>query len=176
MDIKEIPTEFIIYNVKDHLKHKKKLLKLIKIIPNNPYDQVSKTDWNLPKDFERKYNEYFYNHIAQTHANAMLKHFKCTELLMVNTWFQQYEKLSFHNYHVHPGVNLTNVYFLELPDSNFRTSIKVGEKEYEYKIEEGQIITFPAHLLHTSKQNGELRKTVIAFNSNINYGNINEYK
>ena len=146
MDIKEITTDFIIYNVEDHLKHKEELLKLIEIIPNNPYAEVTKTDWNLPKAFERKYNKYFYEHIARTHAENMLRHFKCTKWLIVNTWFQQYKNLSSHNYHVHPGVNFTNVYFLELPDSNFRTSIKVGEKEYEYKIEEGQIITFPAHL------------------------------
>ena len=169
MDIKKIPTDFIIYDVKDHSKHKEELLKLIDIIPNNPYNKVSRTDWNLPRDFERKYSKYFYAHIAPTHANAMLEHFKCIQWLIVNTWFQQYEKLSSHDYHVHSGVNFTNVYFLELPDSNFKTSIKIGNKEYEYNIKEGQIITFPAHLLHTSKQNEDLRKTVISFNSNIDY-------
>ena len=35
--------------------------------------------------------------------------------------------------------------------------------------EEGDIITFPAHLLHKSKPNGDKRKTVISFNSNFLY-------
>ena len=47
--------------------------------------------------------------------------------------------------------------------------IKVGKKEYNYKVKEGQLITFPAHLLHGSMSNGDLRKTVISFNSNFKY-------
>ena len=35
-------------------KHKKILLDLIDHIPNNPLGKISKTDWNLPKKFERK--------------------------------------------------------------------------------------------------------------------------
>ena len=82
-------------------------------------------------------------------------------------WFQQYEEKSLHSYHNHPKANFTNVYFLELPDEQFKTSIKIKDKEYDYEVKEGQIITFPAYILHTSKENGNLRKTVISFNSSI---------
>ena len=48
MDIKEIKSDFIICEVPDHHKHKAILLDLIDKIPNNPYEQITKTDWNLP--------------------------------------------------------------------------------------------------------------------------------
>jgi len=169
MDIKEIKTEFIICDVPEHSKHKPILLDLISKIPNNPYDQISKTDWNLPKAFERKYLEYFYSHIIKNIMDQQKKHMMAKGWEINNGWFQQYEKDSFHVYHNHPNVNFTNVYFLELSDPQFKTSIKIGEKEYDYEVKEGQLITFPAHLLHCSKSNGNLRKTIISFNSNFIY-------
>ena len=59
MNIKTIPSEFIIYDVPDHTKHKDILLKLIDKIPNNPYESVSKTDWNLPKDLKESMQNTF---------------------------------------------------------------------------------------------------------------------
>ena len=169
MDIKEIKTEFITCDVSEHSKHKPILLDLISKIPNNPYEQISKTDWNLPKAFERKYIEYFYPNIANPIMNLQQKYMMAKGWEVSNGWFQQYEKDSFHVYHNHPNVNFTNVYFLELSDPQFKTSIKIGEKEYDYEVKEGQLITFPAHLLHCSKSNGNLRKTIISFNSNFIY-------
>ena len=169
MDIKELKTEFITCKVPEHSKHKPILLDLISKIPANPYKDVSKTDWNLPKAFERKYIEYFYLNIAKPIMNLQQKYMRAPAWEISNAWFQQYEKDSFHVYHNHPNVNLTNVYFLELPDLQFKTSIKIGEKEYDYEAKEGQLITFPAHLLHCSKSNGNLRKTIISFNSSFIY-------
>ena len=169
MDIKELKTEFITFEVPEHSNHKPILLDLINKMPANPYKDVSKTDWNLPKDFKRKYLDYFYFKIAPNMMAQQQKYFKAKKWEITNGWFQQYEAKSSHDYHTHPDVNFTNVYFLELPDSQFKTLIKVGEKEYAYDVKEGQIITFPAHLLHTSTQNGDFRKTVIAFNTNFRY-------
>ena len=169
MDIKTIPTEFIIYDVPDHNNHKAILLDLINKIPANPYKEVSKTDWNLPKSFKRKYINYFYSNIAKNMMDQQKKYFKAKSWKIENGWFQQYQEKSSHCYHTHPEVSFTNVYFLELPDKQFKTFIQSGGKEYNYKAQEGQIITFPAHLLHKSKENGNLRKTVISFNSNFHY-------
>ena len=96
-------------------------------------------------------------------------YYKAKRWKIINSWFQQYEKNSYHEYHNHPQSNFTNVYFMELPDTNFKTVIKIENKEYEYSVKEGQLITFPAHLLHTSKPNGNERKTVISFNSDFYY-------
>ena len=170
MDIKELKTEFITSEVPNHKKHKTILLNLINKMPANPYQNVGKTDWTLPRSFERKYLEYFYSHVVKNVMDKQQKYFKAKSWEIVNAWFQQYKTKSSHKYHNHPKVNFTNVYFLELPDSKFKTVIKIRGKQYEYDVEEGQIITFPAYLLHTSKQNGNLRKTVIAFNTNFLYG------
>ena len=167
MDIKEIKTEFIISTVPDHLKHKSTLLDLIDQLPHDSYQGVSKTDWNLPPDFEKKYIPYFYSHIANSIMDRQQKYLKAQSWEISHTWFQQYDKGGAHPYHNHIRTNFTNVYFLELPNKKFNTSIKVRDKEYSYKVKEGQLITFPAHLLHTSKNNGVKRKTVIAFNSDF---------
>ena len=97
------------------------------------------------------------------------KFYKADDWNISNGWFQQYEKDSYHQWHNHEGANFTNVYFLELPDSKFKTKIKVGDEIIEYEAEEGDLISFPAYLLHTSEKNGDGRKTVIAFNSNFKY-------
>jgi len=167
MDIKEIQSEFLIYDVPGADKHKKVLLELIDEMPNNPYEQITKTDWNLPKNFERTYRKYFDSKIGTPYAAEIIKYFKAEKYMIEKIWFQQYEEKSLHSYHSHPKANFTNVYFLELPDEQFKTSIKIKDKEYDYEVKEGQIITFPAYILHTSKENGNFRKTVISFNSSI---------
>ena len=167
MDIKEIQAEFLIYDVPDAEKHKKVLLELIGKMPNNSFQRITKTDWNLPHSFERTYRKYFDSEIGSPYAAKIIKYFKAEKYMIENMWFQQYSEKDSHSYHTHPKANFTNVYFLELPDEQFKTSIKIKDKEYDYKIKEGQIITFPAYILHTSKENGNLRKTVISFNSSI---------
>ena len=169
MQVKKINCEFFIQDVPNHQKHKKILLDLIDHIPNNPLGKISKTDWNLPKKFKRKYLDYFYPHISKSIMDNLQVYYKAKRWKIINSWFQQYEKNSYHEYHNHPQSNFTNVYFMELPDTNFKTVIKIENKEYEYSVKEGQLITFPAHLLHTSKPNGNERKTVISFNSDFYY-------
>ena len=169
MQTKELKTELLIYDVPDHDRHKDKILDLINEIPNNPYEDVSKTDYNLPPNFERKYYKYFWDNIGNRCIAEHQKYFNVKNIANSATWFQQYGEGSRHFYHTHPRTNLTNVYFLELPDLNFKTSILVNNKEYEYEVKEGQIITFPAYILHSSKTNASERKSVIAFNSELLY-------
>ena len=166
MQVNKIKCELFIQDVPNHQTHKKILLDLIKQLPNNPYENISKTDWNLPKKLKRKYLDYFYPNISKS---LMDNYYKSKSWRITNAWFQQYEKNSYHEYHNHTQTNFTNVYFLELPDTNFKTILKIENKEYEYKVKEGQLITFPAHLLHTSKPNGDKRKTIISFNSDFHY-------
>ena len=169
MQVNKIKCELFIQDVPNHQTHKKILLDLIKQLPNNPYENISKTDWNLPKKLKRKYLDYFYPNISKSLMDNLQVYYKSKSWRITNAWFQQYEKNSYHEYHNHTQTNFTNVYFLELPDTNFKTIIKIENKEYEYKVKEGQLITFPAHLLHTSKPNGDKRKTIISFNSDFHY-------
>tara|TARA_Y100000813_G_scaffold31736_1_gene20292 strand:+ start:373 stop:888 length:516 start_codon:yes stop_codon:yes gene_type:complete len=169
MQVNKIKCELFIQDVPNHQTHKKILLDLIKQLPNNPYENISKTDWNLPKKLKRKYLDYFYPNISKSLMDNLQVYYKSKSWRITNAWFQQYKKNSYHEYHNHTQTNFTNVYFLELPDTNFKTIIKIENKEYEYKVKEGQLITFPAHLLHTSKPNGDKRKTIISFNSDFHY-------
>jgi len=169
MQVNKIKCELFIQDVPNHQTHKKILLDLIKQLPNNPYENISKTDWNLPKKLKRKYLDYFYPNISKSLMDNLQVYYKSKSWRITNAWFQQYKKDSYHEYHNHTQTNFTNVYFLELPDTNFKTILKIENKEYEYEVKEGQLITFPAHLLHTSKPNGYKRKTIISFNSDFHY-------
>ena len=170
MQIEKISTEFFYYDVPNAEIHKKNLLKLINLIPNNPHENISHTDWNLPEKFEKKYLKYFYDNILQNMMKEQTDYYKFEKWVIDRCWFQQYGNNSEHFWHSHPKSNFTNIYFLELPDKSLKTSLKVLGKEFDYDVKEGQIITFPASILHCSKANNtNKRKTVISFNSDFYY-------
>ena len=170
MKIKQIPCSMFVCDVPDHKKHKKKLLNLIREMPDNIYGPISKTDWNIDINFKRKYLDYFYSNVIRPVMNEQQKYLKALDWKISNGWFQQYDKKSYHDWHVHEGSNYTNVYFLELSDSHQATKIKTGEnKVLNYKSKEGQIITFPGCLLHKSEPVANERKTIISFNSWFTY-------
>lgn len=160
-------------NVTEHKFYKKELLNLIDEMPNNPFEWISKSDWDLPKSFPRKYLNVFYSKVIRSSMEKLKNYFKADDWLISNGWFQQYKKNSYHQWHNHNDANFTNVYFLELPDSKFKTKIKVNNEVIEYEAKEGDLISFPAYLLHTSEKNEDKRKTVIAFNSNFKYTRSN---
>jgi len=172
MKIKRIDTEVFILDVPEHGQYKDQLLKLIDELPNSPFEQVSKSDWNLPTSVERKYLDLFYAKVIRSSMHKLEDYFESVHgrkrsWNITNGWFQQYDKNSSHTWHTHPSVNWANSYFLELPDDNFKTEIKIKNKILEYDAKEGQLLCFPAYLLHRSKPNGNKRKTIIAFNSNF---------
>jgi len=170
MKIKRINTPIFILTVPEHNRYKDQLLKLIDEMPNLPFEGVTKTDWPLPQSFKRKYLELFYAKVIRSSMNKLQDHFKAGKWYIGNAWFQQYDKDSYHQWHNHTSTNWTNSYFLELPDAQFKTEIKNENEILEYEIKEGQLLCFPAYLLHRSKPNGNKRKTVIAFNSNFGSG------
>jgi hypothetical protein len=170
MKVKQIPCNMFICDVPKHKEHKKKLLNLIKEMPDNTYGPISKTDWNIEANFKRKYLDYFYSNVIRPVMNKQQKYLKARDWRIPNGWFQQYNKKSYHNWHVHEGANYTNVYFLELDSSDQATKIKTGRnKIIEHKAEEGQVVTFPGCLLHKSEEVLKKRKTIISFNSWFTY-------
>jgi uncharacterized protein YjlB len=87
-----------------------------------------------------------------------------------NFWFQQYKKQNFHDWHVHPGANYSNIYYLELPKKNMATKFfnQYNNKYIEIEIKEGDLLTFPACILHCSDSFYEdATKTIISFNSSF---------
>jgi hypothetical protein len=160
----------IITKIENFKEINKQLLSLIDKIPNNPLveynDNITHTDFNLPKNFKREYLEYFIEHIKPYFIEICAKlHTKRIEIS--NAWFQQYTKNSIHQWHTHPNANFTNVYFIELPSKSLATEIL---NHPNLNLNEGDLLTFPAYYHHRSPINlSEERKTIISFNSNI-YG------
>ena len=169
MEVKDITCDFLISKVKNHKKHKTILLDLINRMPKSKSQQNSKSDWLLSKDYPREYLNYFYNDIIDPIMDEQKKHFKAAQWHIANAWFQQYHDGTFHKFHNHESTNWSNVYFIELPKPKDVTQVKVRNKLFKYKAEEGDIITFPGHLLHSAPAINNQRKTVIAFNSNFSY-------
>lgn len=159
---------YLVNKIKEHKKYKDKLLKLIDKMPNKSLDTVSKTDWELQED-NKNYRSLFYK-IIHPYLLNMMDFLKAKTSIIHNVWFQQYEKNSKHGWHVHPGSNYTNVYYLELPNKNKKTCILdiASNKYIDIDVEEGDLITFPAYLHHGSPmiENGK-RKTIISFNSSF---------
>lgn len=152
-------TKLYIQKVKNFKEHKKILLKLIDDMPPVMAEFVTKSDWLVQKQFERPYLDYFYKNIAPTVMTNLLKKFKAVNWNIGNGWYQQYSKGSYHKWHNHAHTNYTNVFFLELPDTDYKTIIKDDNgKIISFNVKEGDLITFPAHLLHKSKPNGKKEK------------------
>jgi len=165
---------YIIKPFENHIHLKNYLLELIDEIPNSnistTIDKISKTDWLLPKSHPRKYLDLFYDGI-KPHMNMLMNYFCCKQSKICNGWFQQYYKNNNHTWHNHPYTNFTNVYFLEMPDKDMKTELlDIQSKKVidDLEINEGDILTFPAYILHRSNTIlTENRKTVIAFNSDF---------
>lgn len=176
MKIIKFNSFYLINKIKEHTKHKADLLKLIDKMPNKSLDTVSKTDFDLPENHPRFYKELFYK-IINPYLLETMDFLKSQTFIIHNIWFQQYKKNSRHGWHVHPGANFTNVYYLELPDKNKKTTIlDVASNEYiDIDIEEGDLITFPAYLHHGSPLiDNNKRKTIISFNSSFENLTLNK--
>lgn len=161
---------YIINSLKNHSEINKNLLKYIDEMPNNRYKQISKTDWNLPKELNRNYLTYFYSQISII-MNLMLTELKFQNWVIHEGWFQQYNKNDRHNMHVHPNCHFTNIYFVELPDANYKTELY--NSGFDSKIDldnitEGDLLTFPSYIYHRSNEiKNDVRKTIISFNSSF---------
>ena len=82
-------------------------------------------------------------------------------------WFQQYHASDHHQWHPHCGVNWAGLYFLEASENSHITQYiePFTNKLFSFTALEGDIVIFPAQLLHRSSEFfSSNRKTVIAFN------------
>ena len=159
------------YKIKDFFKHKNEIISLIKKIPWNPLNEpgqrIYHTDWNLPQNFQREYIDYINSTILNDYVKHMLDKWQ-TSYSISHLWFQCYRKNDFHTWHTHSSTNLTNIFYINLPNQNYKTKFKCFKEEIEIPIEEGYILTIPAYILHSSPINQSLEeKIIISFNSEI---------
>ena len=173
MIVKKLDGFCIVNKIKEHKQNKDKLLKFIDDMPESEIvsnrENVGKSDWYLPKDAERKYLELFYD-IVRPYMEIMRDEMYCDRWQINNGWFQQYTGDNEHKWHNHPGTNFSNVYFLEMPEKQMQTQFYnlLTKAIVTFDLEEGDLLTFPGHLLHrSSKINSNKRKTIISFNSDF---------
>jgi hypothetical protein len=152
----------IVSRVKNHKKIKNNLLSIIKNSHSNSYQNISNTDWNLNE--ERKYSKIFLENIKEN-MNYLANKLSVKNWEIDSLWFQQYLKNDEHDWHTHVKTHFANVYYLELPSKELVTEFIDGEK---IKAKEGDLVTFPAYILHRSALNKtNKRKTIISFNSSF---------
>jgi hypothetical protein len=166
----------IIYDVFDHQAIKHKFLNYLSKRPQTPLiqgaDSITNTDWS---PFDEKKNELTperqkeYVDIVPVFNVAVRELEKVTGEgynFYVNTaWFQQYERTSKHNWHVHKNCFYAGIYFVELNHPSQSTLFKFNNQDFRFNVREGQVILFPNQFLHCSPSNEFIeRKTVIAFN------------
>lgn len=176
IDVKAINSFILIQKIKEHKQVKNDLLSLIEKMPQkniqSNFENIEKTDWNLPNIQNRTYENLFLETVKEYNENVK-EFFKAKEYWIKNFWYQQYYNKDYHKWHVHSGSLLSNVYYIELKNNNSTVFYNYLTKEtYKFDIEEGDLITFPSMLPHKSDVNNEERKTIISYNADFNYINI----
>lgn len=160
--------------VKDHDSIRDKLLSEIDktnftTIERKPgsIDSISRLDWNWATDKDRIWVKLFEEHFYGAIEDFLsLTPYMSIEL--VEMWFQQYVKCDMHNWHTH-GEQYTGVYYLEFPIGSSKTELvfPYDHSKKQIDVSEGDIIFFPAHVVHRGTTNFTERKTIISFNFSI---------
>ena len=158
----------------NHKKIKPKLLKLInkakaksQKIKNKYYnDNVTRNDFDYGDDFDRPWVKYFIKDLRK-YLITVSNELGYGEFRIIRVWFQQYDKGSCHNWHLHAN-NYTGVYYLDMPKGSAPTEF-VNPSDFNEKFvnngEEGDIISFPCYIIHrAAPQKIKKRKTIISWN------------
>ena len=169
----ELKSFYIVTDIKEHQENKLKIIRSIEAMPKSAIYTIAeqvRTDWNLPEDHKSEYLDIFYEMIGP-YMEEMADRLKCKHCEVTNAWYQVYSKGDRHDWHTHSQANYTNVYYLSLPNKSIKTQLYdvVSESIVEnIEVEEGQILTFPASVIHRSPVNEtEGKKRIISFNSNF---------
>ena len=134
-------------------------------------------EYNIPPKFAledfyvSEANREAFNNVISETMNSISQTLGLSSWTADDAWYQRYSEQGTHDWHNHGKTQFANSYFLELPDSTYKTEIVGSNGEIiEYDAKEGDVVTFPAWLKHRSKPNGKERKTIIAFNSSFGLG------
>lgn len=169
--------DLTVTKVKQHETLKPLILKYIDEYVS-PYETalptISKTDWNtVTTRYMNRVEEEYLKLIKPVIDGELLESYNSkyftNRIDVINYWFQQYTENNMHQWHNHPSAQFSNVYFVELPHGAPRTEFfdPVTREVIAANVKEGDILTFPAHLVHRSPPVvGDKRKTIVAFNTN----------
>lgn len=161
----------VITNIDNHNQIKQPILDAIAMMGNLPAyssgDVISNTDYfSREEDVNRLYSPIV-NQVVIKIVNALQKILNPPSVSIYpgNIWFQQYQKNDHHLWHIHSGY-YSSIYYVELPEDTPKTCFRILDKEIEFDVYEGCVLSFPAIAVHQSKPNqSEERKTIISFNT-----------
>ena len=164
-----------------HIQIKEQVLSLIDKSNDKKYalddsyytDSVSKLDWDKCHKMDRDWVKVILPHLSKEITN-MMRPQAYTSLKLPEIWYQQYQEGDTHGWHIH-GEHFTGVYYLEYPISCSKTKVcsPFNLNSQEIEVEEGDIILFPSHWIHTGPPNGKERKTIISFNFSADTKKLN---
>jgi len=165
--VKDIPALVFKTNFQGHKDKKESILNAIssagKCSVKTKGYSLSHTDWPLCNKWERPYWSLIENEVNE-HVREIAVAFEVRSCSVDKYWVQQYEENDFHMWHTHGDCTFSSVYYLELPDDT-QTSFRFMGQEFTIDCVEGDVLTFPSHLRHCSKENkSNKRKSVVAFN------------
>ena len=160
----------------DHKRIKDSLLNLIKTDPHlesiNKIDEyfserVSKCDMDVCTDLNRSCVKELIPNLKIS-IEQLLFSLGYTEYSVIDIWYHQYGEGDTYGWHYH-GCHYAGIYYLEFPKGCGRTEMcsPYSLKSRKIDAEEGDVIIFPAHLIHRALPNGKERKTAISFNLDL---------
>ena len=163
-----------IYQINNFNKIKNKLVKLLEEASftnlENNIEKISKTDFHISKDINRKYVSFLQDEILNNFSKKFCIDNNFKSLTIENIWFQIYKSGDFHALHTHLNTNFTNIIYVSLPNKKIKTNVYSLQREKEYiDVKVGDILTFPAFLPHESPINTcKKDKIIVSFNSSGN--------
>lgn len=163
----KIDCKMSIITIDNHDEIKPYLMKHISYAPSQKINSVDRTDWSLADEPNRGW----ITGIIPTLMPMLESYAREQELQDVHLnkiWFQQYEKGGEHGWHNHWD-NYSGVYFLDKPDGAPTTEFinPVTKEIICPDVKEGQMILFPAFVLHRAPKNVSEQRTIISFNFNM---------
>ena len=133
-------------------------------------ETISKLDYSDCANLDREWIRFF-RPIWKNNLQSFMQDVDCNDVRLQDMWFQQYNEKSDHHWHNHWYANWTNVYYVELPDRSLTTQLydTLRKKIINVKLREGQLLTFPAHVMHRSPVNKSKERKKINFECFINF-------
>jgi hypothetical protein len=169
MKIYSVECPYVIGKLENHNEIKEKVLNLINSSVSDDTSYEFKTDWTIPRYIVREYWE-FIKEPFEKYSLSVAEQLGYKSTVLVNYWFQQYKKMSVHDWHVHMDCQWTNVYYLEFPKGSPKTQMinPMTKEIIEFDVEEGSMLTFPSFIWHKAPQvENDIRKTIISFNNDF---------
>lgn len=175
MIVHQVRAPIFINRALDHEVIKPKILEVISSGDRYSHawstGRITNTDFHVKNNFSsniaNSYWEIFKPNAFQ-HLSKLCDFFETPRFNINGYWFQEYHLGDRHSWHTHGECMFSSVYYLSLPDGACKTTFKIFGEEVEFGVSEGDIISFPSHIVHCSKEHkGHQPKVVIAFNANL---------